>query len=254
MRWDCSRRAQCAKKFGCRLPWLSRYRLSSWRIWAVRNAGARDHADFDRAVPVATATVARGELPLFLTALGTVTPANAVVVKSRVDGQLLRVHFKEGQFVKPAICSPRSIRARLKCSSRRREGQLARDNALLKNAQIDLERYEMLWSQDSIAKQQVDAQASLVRQYEGAMQSRCGAGGRCETATDLCESHRARRVAASVCARSTPAISCMPPIAMALFRSRRCSRFMSCLRCPKIICRGSCTSSTTKQTIADRCL
>lgn len=141
-----------------------------WRVWEVRSAGAnkRDRGGFDRAVPVATTTAARGELKLFLGALGTVTPANAVVVKSRVDGQLLRVYFTEGQTVKTgdllAEIDPRPFEVQLTQA----EGQLARDNALLKNAQLDLERYEMLWSQDSIAKQQVDAQAALVRQYEGA--------------------------------------------------------------------------------------
>lgn len=154
-----------------------------WWLWAVlliaallilqlagkgNTASKRDRGGFDRAIPVATATATRGELKLFLGGLGTVTPANAVVVKSRVDGQLLRVHFKEGQLVKAgdllAEIDPRPFEVQLAQA----EGQLARDAALLKNSQLDLERYEMLWSQDSIAKQQVDAQASLVRQYEGA--------------------------------------------------------------------------------------
>lgn len=131
-------------------------------------ANKRGHDASDRPIPVATATVARGDLKLFLGGLGTVTPANAVVVKSRVDGQLLSVHFKEGQLVKAgdllAEIDPRPFQVQLMQA----EGQFARDAALLKNSQLDLERYEMLWSQDSIAKQQVDAQASLVRQYEGA--------------------------------------------------------------------------------------
>ncbi len=143
--------------------------LIVWRIWVVRGAAERGHGGFDRAVPVAVATATQGELDLFLNALGTVTPANSVVVKSRVDGQLLRVHFQEGQFVKAgallAEIDPRPFEVQLTQA----EGQLARDTALLKNAQLDLERYQTLWSQDSIAKQQVDAQAALVRQYEGAV-------------------------------------------------------------------------------------
>jgi membrane fusion protein, multidrug efflux system len=148
--------------------------LLAWRIWSVRGASQHDRAGFDRAVPVATATALRGELKLLLSALGTVTATNAVVVKSRVDGQLLRVHFKEGQFVKAgallAEIDPRPFAVQLAQA----EGQLARDTALLKNAQLDLERYQMLWSQDSIAKQQVDAQAALVSQYEGAIKVDAG--------------------------------------------------------------------------------
>jgi multidrug efflux system membrane fusion protein len=116
------------------------------------------------------ATALQGELPLFLSGLGTVTPTNNVLVKSLVDGQLLRVHFQEGQLVHAgdllAEIDPRPFQVQLLQA----EGQLARDAALLKNAQLDLERYRTLWSQDSIAKQQVDAQEALVRQYEGTVQ------------------------------------------------------------------------------------
>jgi membrane fusion protein, multidrug efflux system len=139
-----------------------------WQGWGFRDTSSRGRGGFDKAIPVATVQAARGDMQLFLGGLGTVTPANAVVVKSRVDGQLMRVHFKEGQLVKAgdllAEIDPRPFAVQLMQA----EGQLARDTALLKNAQLDLERYEMLWSQDSIAKQQVDAQAALVRQYEGA--------------------------------------------------------------------------------------
>jgi multidrug efflux system membrane fusion protein len=120
-----------------------------------------------RPIPVATAKAEKGELKLFLNGLGTVTPANNVLVRSRVDGQLLRVHFQEGQNVRAgdvlAEIDPRAFDVQLMQA----EGQLAHDNALLKNAQIDLERYRTLWSQDSIAQQQVAAQEALVRQYEG---------------------------------------------------------------------------------------
>lgn len=146
--------------------------LGAFIVWFAfwRTGGdAKRGAGPERAVPVATVSVKRGDLNLFLNALGTVTPANSVVVKSRVEGQLLRVHFNEGQFVKAgdllAEIDPRPFEVQLVQA----EGQRARDTALLKNAQLDLERYQMLWSQDSIAKQEVDAQAALVRQYEGAV-------------------------------------------------------------------------------------
>lgn len=120
-------------------------------------------------IPVSTVAVGRGDLKIFLNGLGTVTPTANVLVRSRVDGELLRVHFQEGQMVRAgdllAEIDPRAFQVQLTQA----EGQHARDRALLRNAQLDLERYQLLWSQDSIAKQQVDAQHSLVQQYEGAV-------------------------------------------------------------------------------------
>ncbi len=128
-----------------------------------------------RALPVVAAPVRKGTIDVYLNALGTVTPRNVVVVHARVDGELMRVGFKEGQLVKAgdlvAEIDPRPFQVQLTQAV----GQMAKDQALLKNAQLDLERYQTLLSQDSISKQQVDTQAALVRQYEGTVQSDQGA-------------------------------------------------------------------------------
>jgi len=121
------------------------------------------------AVPVSVATASRTDLPVRLTALGSVTAFNTVTVRPRVDGQLMRVLFQEGQFVQRgellAEIDPRPFQVQLEQA----EGQLARDQAQLANARVDLTRYETLLSEDSIARQNVDAQKSTVAQLEAAL-------------------------------------------------------------------------------------
>lgn len=119
--------------------------------------------------PVGIAAAAKGEVPVVIRALGTVTPLHTVNVKTQITGQLLKVDFKEGQMVKQgdllAVVDPRPYDVALQQAI----GQQQRDEALLKNAQTDLERYRKLVAQDSIARQQLDTQQSLVRQYEAAL-------------------------------------------------------------------------------------
>jgi multidrug efflux system membrane fusion protein len=121
------------------------------------------------AVPVSVATASRTDLPVRLTALGSVTAFNTVTVRPRVDGQLMRVLFQEGQFVQKgellAEIDPRPFQVQLEQA----EGQLASDQAQLANARVDLTRYETLLSEDSIARQNVDAQKSTVAQLEAAL-------------------------------------------------------------------------------------
>lgn len=129
----------------------------------------KSHSEHDRPIAVVAAAATRGDLPVFIDALGTATPSNSVLVRSRVDGQLMRIHFNEGQTVKAgdllAEIDPRPFQVQLQQA----EGQLARDAALLRNAHTDLDRYQALWQQDSISRQELDTQHSLVGQYEGAV-------------------------------------------------------------------------------------
>jgi multidrug efflux system membrane fusion protein len=122
------------------------------------NAGA--------AIPVGTATVAKGDIPLITKALGTVTPLATVTVKTQITGQLQTVAFTEGQTVKKgdllAVVDPRPYDVALQQAV----GTLEKDKALLANAQVDLKRYQTLVAQNSIAGQQLDTQAALVRQYQ----------------------------------------------------------------------------------------
>ncbi|MEP6485049.1 MAG: MdtA/MuxA family multidrug efflux RND transporter periplasmic adaptor subunit [Rudaea sp.] len=122
-------------------------------------------------MPVGATKVTTGDINIYLNGLGTITPLRNVTVRSQVSGTLLSVKFKEGQRVNEgdllAEIDPRQYQATLTQS----EGALARDQALLANAKIDAARYQTLFEQDSIAKQQLDSQKSLVQQYEGTIKA-----------------------------------------------------------------------------------
>ncbi|MBO9357288.1 MdtA/MuxA family multidrug efflux RND transporter periplasmic adaptor subunit [Bordetella petrii] len=118
-------------------------------------------------VPVRVAQAGTQNIDIVLRALGTVTAYNTVTVRSRVDGELVQVAFREGQHVKAgdllAQIDPRPYEVALAQA----QGQQQQNQALLANARRDLQRYQTLFKQDSIARQQLDTQAALVRQYEG---------------------------------------------------------------------------------------
>jgi multidrug efflux system membrane fusion protein len=139
-----------------------------WRIAATRAAAQNQRGKFAPQVISAVQAVTR-DMPLYLNALGTVTPNNTVTVHSMVNGQLQRIAFVEGGMVKAGQLlvelDPRPYQVQLAQA----QGQLLHDQALLANAQIDLTRYQTLQAQNSIAEQQVAAQASLVKQYQGSV-------------------------------------------------------------------------------------
>ncbi len=122
-------------------------------------------------VPVVVATAQRGDLPVYFNGLGTVTAFNTVTVRSRVDGQLISVAFKEGQFVHEgdllAQIDPRPFQVQLAQAL----GQLAKDQAQRKDAQVNFERYMLLFKEGVIPQQQLDTQAALVGQFDGAIAS-----------------------------------------------------------------------------------
>jgi multidrug efflux system membrane fusion protein len=122
-------------------------------------------------VPVVAARSRTGDIGVYFTGLGTVTPINMVTVKSRVDGQLLKVQYKEGELVHQGDVlveiDPRPFQVQLTQA----EGQLAKDQAALANARVDLDRYQKLFSEQVISEQQVTTQKALVGQDEGAVEA-----------------------------------------------------------------------------------
>ena len=126
-------------------------------------------------VPVAVQAVVEGDFPVLVDGLGTVTARRDVVIRTRIDGQLDKVLFQEGQMVKAgeliAVVDPRTAEAKVMQA----RGKLEQDQALLRDHRIKLKRYQTLFKQDSIARQDLDSQAALVQQYEGATETDKGA-------------------------------------------------------------------------------
>ncbi len=164
-----------------RWVWLVALALLAFGTWHFRGALTGRRAQSaqataqaraaNRSVPVVVATTRRGDMPVYLSGLGSVAAFNTVTVRSRVDGQLIRVAFREGQFVRPgdllAEIDPRPFQVQLEQA----EGQLARDQAQLNDAKANYDRAVALYAAQVIAKQQLDSQKAMVDQLGGALKA-----------------------------------------------------------------------------------
>jgi membrane fusion protein, multidrug efflux system len=147
--------------------------LIAWRARMAKTGGGRGGRrgagafGMNGPIPVVARAARTSDINVILNLPGTVTPLTTVTIRTQISGQLVQVNFAEGQMVNKgdvlAVIDPRPYQAALEQA----QGQLLQAQAQLKEGQIDLERYQTLSTQDSISKQQVDAQQALVSQYEG---------------------------------------------------------------------------------------
>jgi multidrug efflux system membrane fusion protein len=155
------------------------FALAFFMVWRhkpdVAAAGAPGGRRGQGTVTINVATVGRGQMAVKLDAIGTVTPTYTATINSQVSGQVISVHYREGQTVAkgtPLIdIDPRQYQAALDTA----QGTLARDRGVLAQATMDLERYQSAWARNAIAKQQLDDQAKLVEQDKGLVQADEGA-------------------------------------------------------------------------------
>ena len=138
---------------------------------AAAQAAKAKAAAANRSVPITTATVRQGAIGVYINALGTVTPVYTATITSRVDGQIVSVNYREGQMVRKGDVliqvDPRPYQAALTQA----QGTLAHDEALLSESRIDLDRYQLAFNRNAIAKQLLDDQTQTVKQYEGSVKN-----------------------------------------------------------------------------------
>ena len=188
-----------------------------WRYVSTRAADAAvDPRNAAQAgpppIPVTFSRVQLADFPVYLNGLGTVQPYNTVTVRSRVDGQIIKVAFKQGQMVKEGDIlvqiDPRPYQAALDQALAKK----AQDEANLKNAQLDLERYTELAQQDFASRQQVDTQQATVDQLTAQIKGDQAAIDNAQTQLSYTTIKRSADRARPVSAWSIRATSCMPPI------------------------------------------
>lgn len=134
-------------------------------------AGGRNGMRGGALAPVQAATATSESVPRYLTGLGTITAANTVTVRSRVDGQLLAIHFQEGQQVKAGDLLAEIDPSQFKIALAQAQGQLAKDQATLANARRDLARYQQLVKTNLVSRQELDAQQALVNESVGTIKA-----------------------------------------------------------------------------------
>jgi membrane fusion protein, multidrug efflux system len=127
-----------------------------------------------KALPVVTAISTSRDVPIYIPALGTVTPVYTVTIQSQINGLLMTVLFKEGELVKKGQLLAQIDERPYQALLIQYEGDLKRDTALLENARIDLNRYQKLWKEDSVSQQVLATQQALVKQYEGNVETDLG--------------------------------------------------------------------------------
>ena len=145
--------------------------LAAALFWRRHEAGQSQPPKTPPPIPVVVAQAAQGDIGVYVTGLGTVTPLNTITVTTRVDGELMAVKYKEGERVRegdPLVeIDPRPFQVALEQA----EAQLVKDQAALQNAQIDLKRYEELITKNAVSQQVLQTQRATVAQAEAAVKN-----------------------------------------------------------------------------------
>ena len=165
------------------------WRIHQNQVQSAANSASQAAALLGRPVPVQVTAAEEKPMPIFLTALGTVTPYMSVTVKARVNGELLPVKFTEGQQVRQGetimVIDPKPYKAALDQA----KGTLAHDQALLKNAQAEFKRYKALYEAGVTSKETLDADEASQGQYQGAIEADKAAIEAAQLQLDWCTIH-----------------------------------------------------------------